>query len=77
MHYVAIIAGVLFVCFAYGGHSDTFAQAFQAVTEGEPAKAADLFTDAVSNTLRDADTGGGRSAEKSTDIGPTAPPTDR
>ena len=55
MHYVAITACVLLICLAYGGHSDTFARAFDAVGAGEPAKAADLFTDALSNTLRDAD----------------------
>jgi len=71
MHYVAIITGVLLVCLAYGGHSKTFAQAFQAVTAGEPARAADLFTDALSNTLRDADNSPRRTAGESA----AAPPT--
>lgn len=56
MHYIFIIATVLLVCLAYGGHSQTFAQAFKAATEGEAAEALDLFSTAMKNTLRDADT---------------------
>lgn len=60
MHYVAIVAVVLLVCFAYGGHSGTFVRAFDAATAGDTGTAASLFGDAVSNTLRDADTAGRR-----------------
>lgn len=57
MHYVALVACILLICLAYGGHSGTFAAAFDAVTRGETARAADLFGDAMSNTLQDADDG--------------------
>ena len=56
MHYVAITACILLVCLAYGGHSETFGAAFDAATAGRPAEAVELFGDALSGTLRDADT---------------------
>ena len=56
MHYVAITAGILLVCLAYGVHAETFGAAFDAATSGEPVKAVELLGDALSGTLRDADT---------------------
>ena len=55
MHYLVIVTGVLLVCLTYGGHSQTFAQAFKAASVGEATQAIDLFATAMKNTLRDAD----------------------
>ena len=58
MHYLALVACILLICLAYGGYSDMFVEALDAAGRGETAHAADLFGDAMSNTLRDADTSG-------------------
>lgn len=55
MHYIAILAVLVLLAFATGGHSNAFGQAAEAATKGDMAEALDLFSTALRRTLQDAD----------------------
>lgn len=68
MHYFGILAILLTLTFATGGHSQTFSKAAEAVSKGEVSDAIDLFSTALRRTIQDADV-----AQRKADAAPAAP----